>query len=74
MQGNFPLLIHTAVLYTPISVTPRDHVQRPNGIQVIDVDVDGTTAMLHEPMESDQIMNSLTAHKSEVRPFFIAYC
>ncbi|KAJ7373631.1 Histone-lysine N-methyltransferase [Desmophyllum pertusum] len=46
-------------------VIPRDHLQRPNGIEVIDLDGDGTTAMLHVPMESDQIMSSLTAHKNE---------
>lgn len=49
------------------TVIPKDHFQRPNGIEVIDLDGDGTTAMLHVPTESDQIMSSLTAHKNEVR-------
>lgn len=49
------------------TVIPKDHLQRPNGIEVIDLDGDGTTAMLHIPTESDQIMDSLTAHKNEVK-------
>ncbi|XP_078348189.1 histone-lysine N-methyltransferase SETDB1-like isoform X2 [Oculina patagonica] len=46
-------------------VIPKDHLQRPNGIEVIELDGDGTTAMLHVPTESDQIMSSLTARKNE---------
>lgn len=49
------------------TVIPRDHLQRPNGIEVIDVDGDGTTAMLSVPVDSDHIMSSLTSHKNEVR-------
>lgn len=49
------------------TVIPKDHLQRPNGIEVIDLDGDGTTTVLHIPTVSDQIMDSLTAHKNEVR-------
>ena len=50
------------------TVIPKDHLQRPNGIEVIDLDGDGTTTVLHIPTVSDQIVDSLTAHKNEVRP------
>ena len=46
------------------TVIPKDHLQRPNGIEVIDLDGDGTTTVLHIPTVSDQIM---AAHKNEVR-------
>ena len=59
------MFVNSAFFYS--TVIPKDHLQRPNGIEVIDLDCDGTTAMLHVPTESDQIMNSLTAHKNEVR-------
>ena len=49
------------------TVSPKDHLQRPNGIEVIDLDGDGTTTVLHIPTVSDQIVDSLTAHKNEVR-------
>ena len=48
------------------TVIPKDHLQRPNGIEVIDLDGDGTTTMLHVPSMPDQIMDSLTAQKNEV--------
>lgn len=38
-------------------VTSRDIAQRSNGIQVIDLDGDGTTAVLRDPMESNQMMS-----------------
>ena len=38
-------------------VTSRDLAQRSNGIQVIDLDGDGTTAVLRDPMESNQMMS-----------------
>ena len=51
------------------AVIPRDRLQRPNGVEVIDLDGDGTATMLSVPMESEEIMNSLASHKSEVRVF-----
>lgn len=51
------------------TVIPRDRLQRPNGVEVIDLDGDGTATMLSVPMESEEIMNSLASHKSEVRVF-----
>ncbi|XP_022793784.1 uncharacterized protein LOC111332656 [Stylophora pistillata] len=38
-------------------VSTRDLAQRSNGIQVIDLDGDGTTAMLRDPMDSSQMMS-----------------
>ena len=51
------------------TVIPRDRFQGHNGIEVIDLDGDATATMLSVPMESEEIMNSLTSHKSEVREF-----
>ena len=73
MAGSFVLDIkrsNVLIQYPVIfyrTVIPKDHLQRPNGIEVIDLDGDGTAAMLHIPTESDQIMDSLTSHKNEVR-------
>ena len=47
------------------TVIKKDPFQRPNGIEVIELDGDGT--MLSVPIESDHVMNSLTSHKNEVR-------
>ena len=60
------VLIQYAVIFYP-TVIPKDPLQRPNGIEVIDLDGDGTTTVLHIPTVSDQIVDSLTAHKNEVR-------
>jgi len=60
------VLIQYPVICYP-TVIPKDHLQRPNGIEVIDLDGDGTATMLHIPTGPDQIMDSLTAHKNEVR-------
>lgn len=60
------VFIQYPVIFYP-TVIPKDHLQRPNGIEVIDLDGDGTATMLHIPTVPDQIMDSLTAHKNEVR-------
>ncbi|XP_073245234.1 histone-lysine N-methyltransferase SETDB1-like isoform X3 [Porites lutea] len=43
--------------------TPKDYFQRHNGIEVIDLEGNGT--MLSVPVESDQMINSLASHKNE---------
>lgn len=53
------------------AVIPKERLQRPHGVEVIDLDGDGTAAVISVSLESDQIMNSLASQKSEVRLFSI---
>ena len=65
---KFKTLNHFFVLFNCFLCfqgTPKDYFQRHNGIEVIDLEGNGT--MLSVPVESDQMINSLASHKNEVR-------
>ena len=44
-------------------------MQRSSGVEVIDLEGDGTAGLLSVSMETDHILNSLTSPKNEVSLF-----
>ena len=68
LELKFKTLNHFRVLFNcffGFQGTPKDYFQRHNGIEVIDLEGNGT--VLSVPVESDQMINSLASHKNEVR-------
>ncbi|XP_074605826.1 histone-lysine N-methyltransferase SETDB1-like isoform X4 [Acropora palmata] len=46
-------------------VITKDHLQRSSGVEVIDLEGDGTAGLVSVSMETDHILDSLTSQKNE---------
>ena len=52
-----------------LTVITKDHLQRSSGVEVIDLEGDGTAGLVSVSMETDHILDSLTSQKNEVGLF-----
>lgn len=52
-----------------LTVITKDRLQRSSGVEVIDLEGDGTAGLVSVSMETDHILDSLTSQKTEVSLF-----